>query len=80
MSNENDKIKHSKRLHRDESAIAKQTKIAKYYGIDTKEPHRFNKHHPTNCGNSNCVLCANPRKTLNEKTVKEKSFEQTDNW
>jgi hypothetical protein len=76
MSNEQDKFKHSKRLYRDETAIAKQTRIAKEYGIDVREPNRFNKHHPTNCGNPKCVMCANPRKVFKEKTVKEKSFEQ----
>ena len=33
MSKEQDKIKHSKRLLKDENAVKKQTKIAKDFGI-----------------------------------------------
>ena len=47
MSAEQDKLKHSSRLHQDEVHIKKQTKIAKSHGIDVKEPHKFNKHHVT---------------------------------
>jgi hypothetical protein len=36
MSTEQDKIKHSNRLHQDENAIKKQTKNAKEHGIDVK--------------------------------------------
>ena len=76
MSHEDDKIKHSKRLHKEESAIAKQVKIAKEYGIPVKEPHKFAKHHATDCGNPKCVMCGNPRKTFNELTQQEKRLFQ----
>jgi hypothetical protein len=29
-----------------------------------------------NCGNPNCVMCANPRKVFKEKTIQEKRLEQ----
>lgn len=40
----------------------KQVKIAKDYGFEAKEPHRYEKHSFLNCGNKNCVMCMNPRK------------------
>ena len=45
MSHEDDKLKHSKRLHKEEAAIAKQVKIAKSHGIEVKEPHKLAKRH-----------------------------------
>ena len=81
MSTEEDKIKRSKRLLKDENAIKKQTKIAKRHGIDVKEPHKFAKHHAMDCGNPECYLCGNPRKTHKDPlTVQEKSFKQTEKW
>jgi hypothetical protein len=67
MSTEDQKIKHSKRLYQEETAIRKQLKIAKQHGstaIDNKvvkEPHRLVKHHAMDCGNPGCYLCGNPR-------------------
>lgn len=77
MSSEQDKFKHSKRLHEDENAIRKQMKIAKEhrlteYNPDTKQPHRFHKHHAMNCGNPKCIMCSNPRRTFKELTYQEK--------
>jgi hypothetical protein len=76
MSTEQDKFKHSKRLLKDENAVKKQTKIAKQYGSSVKEPHRFVKHHAMNCGDPNCVMCANPRKIFKEPTQQEKRLFQ----
>ena len=76
MSTEQDKFKKSKRLLKDENAVKKQTKIAKTFGVPVKQPHKFAKHHAMNCGNPNCVMCANPRKTFKEKTIQEKRAEQ----
>jgi len=76
MSDEESKIKHSKRLHKEKSAIVKQTKIAKSNGSPITEPHRFAKHHAMDCGRPNCVLCASPRKIWKEKTIQEQRFEQ----
>jgi hypothetical protein len=76
MSTEQDKFKHSKRLHQDENAIKKQTKIAKEHGMDVKEPHKFSKHHAMDCGNPECMLCGNPRKTFKELTTQEQRMFQ----
>jgi len=76
MSHEDAKIKHSKRLHADETHIKKQVKIAKLYGSNVEEPHRFAKHHAMNCGDPNCVMCGNPRKIWKEKTIQEKKFDE----
>ena len=76
MSKEQDKIKHSKRLQKDENVIKKQTKIAKDFGIPVTEPHKFAKHHAMNCGNPKCVMCGNPRKTFKELTQQEKRMFQ----
>ena len=76
MSKEQDKIKHSRRLQKDENVIKKQTKIAKDFGIPVTEPHKFAKHHAMNCGNPKCVMCANPRKTFKELTQQEKRMFQ----
>ena len=70
------KDKHSKRLHQKENHVKKQTKIAKQLGIQQKEPHRFAKHSPANCGNPKCVMCANPRKTFKELTAQEQKMYQ----
>ena len=76
MSKEQDKIKHSKRLQKDENVIKKQTRIAKDFGIPVTEPHKFAKHHAMNCGNPKCVMCSNPRKTFKELTQQEKRMFQ----
>ena len=71
MSKDQDKFKHSKRLHKDHAAIEKQVKIAKSHGIANKvveEPHRLAKHHAMDCGVPNCPMCSNPR---HNKTVKD---------
>jgi hypothetical protein len=80
MSHEEDKIKHSKRLHKEDAAIARQVKIAKSHGMQVKEPHKLAKHHALDCGQPGCVLCSSPRKLFGEKTIQEKSFEQTEKW
>ena len=70
------KVKHSKRIQQKENYVKKETKIAKQLGIEEKQPHRFAKHSPANCGNPKCVLCANPRKTFKELTIQEQRFYQ----
>ena len=80
MSDEDAKIKHSKRLHKEEAAIHRQQKIAIQHGADKfnvrDEPHRFAKHHALDCGIPGCVICGSPRKIFNERTKQEKSFDQ----
>lgn len=80
MSKDEDKIKHSKRLHQEQTAIDKQVKIAKAHGIAVKEPHKLAKHHALDCGIPDCPVCSSPRKTNGEKTKQEQSFAQTEKW
>jgi hypothetical protein len=71
VSKDQDKFKHSKRLHKDHAAIEKQLKIAKSHGMANKvveEPHRLAKRHAMDCGVPNCPMCSNPR---HNKTVKD---------
>jgi hypothetical protein len=71
VSKDQDKFKHSKRLHKDHAAIEKQLRIAKSHGMANKaveEPHRLVKHHAMDCGVPNCPMCSNPR---HNKTVKD---------
>jgi len=78
MSTEQDKIKHSKRMLKDDAHIAKQLKIAKAHGFPIKndEAHRLHKLSGTTCGDSNCVMCGNPRKFFGEKTIQEQRLFQ----
>ena len=85
MSNPEDKEKHSKRLHKEQSAIKKQQKIAMQHGASRldveREPHRFAKHHAMDCGNPDCAMCGNPRHIMKDAdTIQEKSFKQTESW
>ena len=82
MSTEEDKFKKSKRIQKDENAVAKQVKIARAHGLTdkdkaVKEPHRLAKHHVMDCGNPECYLCGNPRKIHKDKlTAQEKRLFQ----
>jgi hypothetical protein len=82
VSKEEDKFKKSKRIQKDENAVTKQVKIARAHGltdkdIAIKEPHRLAKHHVMDCGNPDCYLCGNPRKTHKDKlTAQEKRLFQ----
>lgn len=76
MSTEEDKFKRSKRLLKDENAVKKQVRIAKAFGIPYKEAHKFAKHHALSCGNPDCVMCMNPRKSFGEPTMQERKFNQ----
>lgn len=85
MSNPEQKELRSKRLHKEESAIKKQQKIAIQHGATRleveREPHRFAKHHSMDCGNPECVMCGNPRHIHKHgETKQEKSFDQTSRW
>jgi len=78
MSKEEDRIKHSKRLYQEETAIKHNMKIAKVHGfpVDQYESHRYAKVNGVTCGDPNCVMCGNPRKFFGEKTIQEKRMEQ----
>jgi hypothetical protein len=84
MSTEQDKLKHSRRLLKDDNAIHKQLKIAKEMGHfgHTKyirQPHRLDKHHAMDCGNPKCLMC-HSEKVFGEKSIQEKRFDQTSKW
>ena len=82
MANELAKFLNSQRRHRDELAVKKQVKIAKAHGLThkdkvIKEPHRLAKHHVMDCGNPQCPLCGNPRRTHKDTlTAQEKRLYQ----
>ena len=85
MSNEQTKVKVSKRRLKDDNAVRKQVKIAKAHGLTNKdkaikEPHRLAKHHAMDCGNPGCILCSNPRHNKLFKkdrlTIQERKFFQ----
>ncbi len=81
MSNEQVKFKNSRRRHQDENAINKQVKIAKSktgtVGKNIEQPHRLVKHHAMDCGNPECYICGNPRKTHKDRlTMQEKRMFQ----
>ena len=82
MSNDTAKFLNSRRRHKNDVAIARQVKIAKAHGLThkdkaRKEPHRLAKHHVMDCGNPQCPLCGNPRRTHKDTlTAQEKRLFQ----
>lgn len=81
MSNDFAKFKNSKRRHKTDVAIARQVKIAKSHSTfndrNILQTHRLAKHHAMDCGNPNCFLCGNPRKTHKDKlTAQERKLFQ----
>lgn len=82
MSDTEFKEKHSRRIHQKENYVKRQVKIAKTKNVPVKlgEEHKFQDHAAMNCGVPGCVMCGNPRRIWKEKTIKEKSFDQTKEW
>lgn len=83
MSDEQDKIKHSKRISKDKTASIKQAKIAKSHGAPVTELNRYNKHHAMDCGRPGCIICGNRRhnkalKTKDQLTIQERRNSQKD--
>jgi len=82
MANELAKFINSQRRHRDQNAVNRQVKIAKAHGLTgkdkaIKQPHRLAKHHAMDCGNPQCPLCGNPRRTHKDTlTAQEKRLYQ----
>ena len=73
MSDVEHRLKHNKRLANDKRYIAKQMRIAKRFGLENKRVgHSLHKLNAVTCGNSNCVMCGNPRKFFSELTMQEK--------
>ncbi len=67
MSDDLAKFKNSRRRYQDDTAVARQVKIAKQHGLNVEnktvtEPHRNVKKHAMDCGNPKCMLCGNPRR------------------
>ena len=65
----------AERIAQKEAYAKRQAQIAKQHGCKVKST----KHATTSavtCGNPDCVMCGNPRKMWNEKTIQEKRFEQ----
>jgi hypothetical protein len=86
MANELAKFLNSQRRHRDQNAVNKQVKIAKAHGLTRKnkaikEPHRLVKHHAMDCGNPDCYICGNPRKTHKDKLTQQEKrlFQDVEN-
>lgn len=71
MSTPSEKIKSSKRRHSDETAVKKQAKIAKENGVPVEQAHRLHKRHAMDCGNPQCPLCGNPRRTHKDKLTQQ---------
>ena len=67
-----EKTKRIKRFQQKERHLHRQVDILENYGIDIEEPHILHKKHAMNCGNPDCVICANPRKAFGEKTIQER--------
>jgi hypothetical protein len=82
MANELAKYLNSRRRLKDDNAIARQLKIARQHGLTSrdaafKQPHRLAKHHAMDCGNTDCYLCGNPRRTHKDGlTTQEKRMFQ----
>ena len=77
MSKDEDKVKHSKRIHQKDSVVKNKMKVAKAYGWKhvLAQPHKYLKCSLFSCGNSNCIFCMNPRKAFKEKTMQERKFD-----
>ena len=75
MSNDLAKFINSRRRHKTDVAIARQVKIAKshatYNQRNIKQKHRLAKRHAMDCGNPQCYLCGNPRKTHKDKLTQQ---------
>ena len=75
MSNDLARYLNSKRRHKTDVAIARQVKIARshatYNQHNIEQKHRLAKHHAMDCGNPQCYLCGNPRKTHKDKLTQQ---------
>lgn len=78
MPTEEQKLKHSERIHQKETKLEKKMRLAKEYHHEhaLKHPHKYHKKSLFNCGNPDCVMCMNPRKAFDEKTIQERRFDQ----
>lgn len=74
MGNPAEKEKFGNRRQKTDRYIKRQVKIRQQNGLGGVESHRFHKKSGLTCGNSNCIMCGNPRKFLKEKTIQERKF------
>lgn len=77
-THEDEKLKHSERIHQKETKLENKMRLAKEYKHEhaLKNPHKYHKTSLMTCGDSNCVMCMNPRKAFGEKTIQERRAEQ----
>jgi len=84
MSNDTAKFLNSRRRHKTDVKIARQVKIVQSHNAldhtGIRQPHRLAKHHAMDCGNPECYLCGNPRKTHKDKLTQQekKLFQDAD--
>lgn len=73
----NDKDKRQKRFQQKKRHMFRQVSIFESHmgHVERESIHRFHKKNALNCGDSNCVMCMNPRKAFGEKTIQERKFE-----
>lgn len=78
MSNEQAKYINSRRRHKTDVAIARQLKIAKrshhpgdIQSRQVTQPHRMAKHRAMDCGNPQCFICGNPRRTHKDRLTNQ---------
>jgi calcineurin-like phosphoesterase family protein len=80
MGNQVERYKHSRRMHRKLAYIDRQMGIRKViFGnrdpgntlIKDEVPHRYHKLSGMTCGSSRCIMCGNPRKFFDERTMQE---------
>lgn len=78
MSNDLARFVNSRRRHKNDVAVARQLKIAVASHNptliprrDIKQPHRLHKRHAMDCGNPQCFLCGNPRKTHKDRLTQQ---------
>jgi hypothetical protein len=80
VAEQSQREKHGERFFQKIKKIARKMKLAKEFNHEhaLKHPHKYHKASLFNCGNANCVMCMNPRKAFNEKTMQERRFEQAE--
>jgi hypothetical protein len=66
----------AERIHQKETYAAKQAAIAKSHNFPAPVSKTHTSTSSTTCGDSNCVMCGNPRKHLGELTIQEKRMYQ----
>ena len=80
MAQPTDKSVRGRRLQQKNRHIARQMSIRRAHAFSNygtpgvaahESPHRYHKVSGTTCGDSNCVMCGNPRKFFNERTMQE---------